>query len=106
MYQKVLIDQWKNLYSDFAEEYELLQSQGDAVTAFNRWYEARVHRWSSVAYSEGIILEQENKPDFSEELQHVIKKFQFNKVEADGETSLWMGTVAGVALGTLGTGSG
>lgn len=99
MYREILMDQWKNLYCDFAGEYELLQNQGNAATAFNRWYEARVYRWSSVTYSEGILLEQENNPAFSKELQSVLKSFRFHDVASAIEKPIWMGVAIGIAAG-------
>lgn len=101
MYRETLMDQWKNVYSDFAGEYEILQHQGEATAAFNRWYEARVHRWSSMTYSEGILLEQENNPEFSAGLRSVLKSFRFSKVEAGQEKPSWPGIAAGVAAGIL-----
>ena len=58
MYKDTLKGQWKNLYSDFAQEYDRLLTQGTAPGCFAQWYETRIHRWQSVAYPEGIILEQ------------------------------------------------
>ncbi len=101
MYRETLMDQWKNLYSDFAGEYDLLKNQGEAAAAFNRWYEARVHRWSSMTYSEGILLDQEDNPAFSTRLRSVLKAFRFHKVEPAGEKPFWMGMAAGAAAGVL-----
>lgn len=101
MYRETLIDQWKSLYSDFAGEYELLRNQGEAAAAFNRWYEARIHRWSSITYSEGILLDQENNPAFSADLRSALKAFRFHKVEPAGEKPLWMGMAAGLAAGVI-----
>lgn len=101
MYRETLMNQWKNLYSDFAGEYDILKNQGNATAAFNRWYEARVHRWSSITYSEGILLEQENNPSFSKELQSVLKNFRFTDVPPVKEGQLWIGAAAGVAAGVI-----
>lgn len=106
MYRETLIDQWKNLYSDFAGEYERLQHQGDATAAFNRWYEARVHRWNSITYSEGILLEQENNPAFSTNLRLVLQNFRFHSVKPQTGQPVWIGIAAsalggGIATGTL-----
>lgn len=99
MYREIIIDQWKNLYSDFAKEYEILRNRGNETASFNRWYEARIHRWNSITYSEGIILEQENNPDFSRELLKVLKGFKFRNVEPEKEKPMWIGIVAGVIAG-------
>lgn len=101
MYRETLMNQWKNLYSDFAGEYDILKNQGNATAAFNRWYEARVHRWSSITYSEGILLEQENNPSFSKELQSVLKNFRFIDVPAIEEKPLWIGIAVGAVAGVI-----
>lgn len=104
MYREVLMDQWKNLYCDFDGEYEILRYRGNEVTAFNRWYEARVHRWSSITYSEGILLEQENNADFSKELQSVLNSFRFHDVDFGDVKPNWKGIVAAIAIGIIVTG--
>lgn len=101
MYRETLMNQWKNLYSDFAGEYDILKNHGNATAAFNRWYEARVHRWSSITYSEGILLEQENNSSFSKELQSVLKNFRFTDVPPMKEGPLWLGIAVGVAAGVI-----
>lgn len=101
MYRETLIAQWNNLYSDFAGEYETLRKHENVIASFNRWYEARIHRWNSITYSEGIILEQENNPDFCDELKGVLKKFRFTKVEASDSSPKWIGIVAGLIGGGL-----
>lgn len=58
MYRETLTGQWKNLSGDFAQEYDRLLTKGEAPGCFAGWYETRIHRWQSVAYPEGIILEQ------------------------------------------------
>lgn len=58
MYRETLTGQWKNLSGDFAQEYDRLLAKGEAPGCFAGWYETRIHRWQSVAYPEGIILEQ------------------------------------------------
>lgn len=80
MYQDALSNQWRNLYSDFSAEYETLSKQPNSVSAFNRWYEARVHRWSSIAYQEGVILDEEKNPEFAEELRRQMQAFKFRAV--------------------------
>lgn len=101
MYREILMNQWKNLYSDFAGEYDILKNQGNATAAFNRWYEARIHRWNSITYSEGILLEQENNPSFSKELQSVLKNFRFTDVPPVKEGKLWIGITIGVTAGII-----
>lgn len=101
MYSETLMNQWTNLYSDFAGEYEEIKKQGNEPYGFNRWYEARIHRWSSIAYSEGMILEQEKKPDFSNELIQVMKNFSFKKVESTNESKVWIGIIIGIVVGGL-----
>ncbi len=101
MYRETLMAQWNNLYSDFAGEYEILKKQENVTASFNHWYEARVHRWNSITYPEGIILEQLNKPDFSRELKKAFKGFKFEEVKPAEEKPLWMGIAAGIAAGVL-----
>lgn len=101
MYRETLMNQWQNLCCDFAGEYELLRNQRDAVTAFNRWYEARIHRWGSITYSEGILLEQEKNPNFTKELQLILKSFRFHDVELKNKKPFGTGIVAGTVAGII-----
>lgn len=105
MYREALIDQWNNLYSDFAGEYETIKKQENMIASFNRWYEARIHRWNSIAYSEGIILEQEKNPDFSDELKTVLRSFRFTEVEASDAFPKWIGIAAGLIGGGIAGGA-
>ena len=101
MYRDTLSNQWKNLYSDFAGEYDTLVKQMNEPICFNRWYEARIHRWNSITFPEGIILEQENNRDFANELKLTLDKFSFNKVESAKTKSIWFGIVIGIAFGLI-----
>lgn len=99
MYRETLLEQWKNLYSDFDNEFELLQRNGAAPECFDRWYEARVHRWCSITYSEGILLEEMNRPEFADELLNVMRSFRFHPVNPAGERPVRTGIAAGAAAG-------
>lgn len=99
MYKETLNAQWKNLYSDFAQEYDLLKTKGNEPGCFDRWYEARIHRWQSVAYPEGMILEQTGLADFARELTDVMKRFRFQYVESRQGRPVWWGIVLGLAAG-------
>ena len=101
MYQDALIEQWDNLCGDFAGEFDFLSKQGNAVASFNRWYEARAHRWSSGTYAEGIILSQLQKPDFAERLRNTINRFRFSEVPPAGRKALWFGVPAGLLAGIM-----
>lgn len=99
MYREALIDQWINLYSDFSQNYDMLKIQGKEPDVYNQWYMTRIHRWNSVSYSEGIMLDQLNQPDFSRELRAVLKEFCFQTVETSGESPVWRGPLIGLAVG-------
>lgn len=99
MYRETFIGQWINLCSDFDHDFELLQHQGEAPESFNRWYKTRVHRWKSITYSEGILLEQVNNAEFAERLRTEMEKFCFQLVEPEKEKSAWTGIAAGAAAG-------
>lgn len=98
MYWEILQSQWKNLYSEFAAEYERLNVQLDETAAFNHWYEAKIHRWNSVVYTEGIILEQQNNDLFSKEIKEAMENFQFKKVEKQNLQINWIGLVVGTVV--------
>ena len=99
MYRETLIGQWVNLYNDFAHDFELLQHQEKAPDNFNRWYKTRIHRWKSITYSEGILLEQVNNAEFTERLLAEMEKFCFQPVEPEKEKPAWTGIAAGAAAG-------
>ncbi|MDO5132792.1 MAG: hypothetical protein Q4D81_07400 [Eubacteriales bacterium] len=101
MYQEALTEQWDNLCSDFASEFNFLSKQGNATDSFNRWYEARIHRWSSVSYAEGIILSQLNNNDFAEQLIVAMKRFRFNEASSAESKGLWSGIPIGIMAGIL-----
>lgn len=101
MYRETLKDQWKNLYCDFESEYDVVSKQGEKPSCLNRWYSARSHRWSSVTYAEGIILEQEKKPEFAQALQNAINSFQFKKEAPAKEKSAPAYCGIGAAVGVL-----
>lgn len=101
MYQDALIEQWDNLCGDFAGEFDFLSKQGNAVASFNRWYEARVHRWSSGSYAEGMILSQLKKTDFAERLRYTINCFKFSEVPPAGRKTLWSGVPVGFLAGIM-----
>lgn len=101
MYSETLKAQWKNLYCDFESEYDVVSMQGEKPSCLNRWYTARCHRWSSVTYAEGIILEQEKNPEFAQALKDAINNFQFKKVEPAQEKSVPAYCGIGVAAGVL-----
>lgn len=101
MYQKTLMDQWDNLCADFAGEFDFLCKQGNAAASFNRWYEARVHRWSSDVYAEGMILAQLQKRDFAQQLTGAMKRFRFREVPSINEKSVWSGIPVGLLVGAV-----
>lgn len=99
MYRETLMNQWANLYSDFDHDFELLQNQGKAPDCFNRWYATRLHRWSSITYSEGILLEQENNPEFAHHLKNTMGNFRFQFVTPAKKIPVWPGIAVGAAVG-------
>lgn len=99
MYKDTLTAQWQNLYSDFAQEYDRLKEHGKEPACFDRWYETRIHRWQSVAYPEGIILEQANRDDFSQKLIETLKAFRFSSVETKPMRPIWQGIALALAAG-------
>lgn len=101
MYRDTLIEHWRNLYSDFAQEYDRLKAWGNEPNCFERWYETRIHRWQSVAYPEGMILEQVDNSEFAQELTDVMKAFRFEYIEPKAAKPIWYGIVLGLAAGIV-----
>ena len=101
MYQETLIDQWDNLCVDFTAEFEFLHKQGNATASFNRWYEARIHRWSSSVYAEGKILSQLQKQDFAQRLIAEMKRFHFSEVPPANRKAVWSGIPVGLLAGAV-----
>lgn len=104
-YKETFSQQWRNLYSDFAQEYERLLTKGKAPGCFREWYETRIHRWRSVVYPEGMILDQEKNPEMTKALSDAMRDFHFEKVEPAPEKPLWqpfaVGLTAGIVSGVL-----
>lgn len=99
MYQDTLKEHWKNLYSDFAQEYDRLKMKGKQPDCFDDWYTTRIHRFQSVAYPEGIILEQVDNAELSQALTDTMKDFRFELVEPQEGKPIWQGIVLGLAAG-------
>lgn len=99
MYQDTLKEHWKNLYSDFAQEYDRLKMKGKEPDCFDDWYHTRIHRFQSVAYPEGIILEQVGNAEFLQALTDTMKEFRFELVEPQEGKPLWQGILLGIAAG-------
>lgn len=100
-YKETFSQQWRNLYSDFAQEYERLLTKGSAPGCFREWYETRIHRWRSVVYPEGMILEQEKNPEMTQALSDAMRDFHFEKVEPQPEKPVWQPIAVGLAAGIL-----
>ena len=96
MYSDTLKEQWRNLYSDFAQEYDRLTLKGDAPACFRQWYETRLHRWQSVAYPEGIILEQTGDAALSRELTDAMRNFAFSPVKPQPVRPMWLSAALGL----------
>lgn len=101
MYSETFKEQWRNLYSDFAQEYDRLTQKGDAPACFRQWYETRLHRWQSVAYPEGIILEQTGNSALSRELTDAMRDFTFSPVEPQPVKPMWLSAVLGLIAAAL-----
>ena len=101
MYTKTLKSQWKNLCSDFYQEFELLNLKGNDAASFNSWYSVRIHRWNSIAYSEGIILDQQNNPQLSSAILASLANFKFRHVDKPKTKSAWSGIAVGGAAGVV-----
>ena len=99
MYIKTLKGQWENLCSDFYQEFDLLKLRGDSAASFNSWYSVRIHRWNSVAYSEGIILDQQNNSQLSSAILSSLGEFRFRHVDAPRQKSAWTGIIEGAFIG-------
>lgn len=102
-YREQLKGQWENLCADFAGNFETLLTQGEAPGCFIQWYEARIHRWRSASYPEGIMLEQKANPEFARHLTAAMEDFEFKRVESAGRKSFWPGIILGVAAGLAAT---
>lgn len=101
MYTNTLKGQWENLCADFSQEFDRLKSQGNIPSSLNSWYNVRIHRWNSIAYSEGIILGQQDNPDFSRELLDAIGRFTFRRIDQPKAKSSLLGIITGafIAIG-------
>lgn len=100
MYQDKLKTYWNNLCGDFSAEYSRLRLQKSVPAVLNEWYQTRIHRWNSVVYAEGITLDQQNDPEFTRDLNAVLRKFSFMAVEEKDPAPSWLSLPAGLAAGT------
>lgn len=105
MYQELLKSQWKTLCGDFSAEFDYLTSKGefnkDIPNVYNEWFQTRIHRWSSVVYTEGVTLNQLNNPGFAGKLRSTMQQFSFTLVSREKEKQQWPGAVIGIALGVV-----
>lgn len=101
MYLKALKGQWKNLCSDFYQDFDILKLNSNDTASFNSWYSTRIHRWNSVAYAEGIILDQQNNPQLSSAILASLGNFRFRCVDKPKEKSAWSGIIASAVAGAF-----
>ena len=79
MYKQSLSQNWGNLVSDFVVEHKTMSTSQINAGAIEEWYKLRSFRFSSIAYLEGIEIDQINQPDFAKELREKINDFRFKK---------------------------
>ena len=99
MYTQTLKGQWRDLCSDFYQKFDTIMLRGNDAASLNTWYSVRVHRWNSVAYSEGIILDQQNNPELSKAVLDALGGFRFRQTDKPRAKSAWPGLIAGAAAG-------
>lgn len=99
MYINTLKSQWENLCDDFYQDFDIIMLKGNNAASLNSWYSVRIHRWNSVAYSEGIILEQQNNPQLANAILASLQNFSFRNVDAPKAKSSWPGLIASAAVG-------
>lgn len=105
MYQQSLSQSWENLVSDFIVAHRGMSASQLNAGSIEEWYRVRTQRYRSVAYLEGIAIDQLGKPDFAQELRHKIDAFTFEKRAPEQHFSpareLPLALVPGVAAGVL-----
>lgn len=105
MYQQSLSQSWENLVSDFIVAHRGMSASQLNAGAIEEWYRIRTQRYRSVAYLEGIAIDQLGKPDFAQELRNKIDAFTFAKRAPEQLFSpakaLTLALLPGVAAGVL-----
>lgn len=79
MYKQSLSQHWGNIVSDFVVEHKTMSSSQINAGTIEEWYKLRAFRFSSVAYLEGLEIDQINNPGFAKELREKIDSFRFKK---------------------------
>lgn len=79
-YRSILTAQWQDVCTSFERDYNGLALRGELPKQLNEWYSVKCHRWSSVVYAEGQILDQVGNDAFAKTLRKALADFKFKKV--------------------------